>query len=103
MPTIGEEFVCGQELANENDAHAVAMYEDEDEVLGHIPWEFSRVAFQFLEHGGSITSRDTGRRRYCCERGGMEIPCQLTFTGKRKHITTLKRFLDSHWFSYIDH
>ena len=62
MPTIGEEFVCSQELANENDAHAVAMYEDEDEVLGHIPWEFSRVAFQFLEHGGSITSRDTGRR-----------------------------------------
>ena len=33
----------------------------------------------------------------------MEIPCQLTFTGKQKHITTLKRFLDSHWFSYIDH
>ena len=28
-PTVGEEFVCYQERANEHDRHAVAVYEDE--------------------------------------------------------------------------
>ena len=33
-----EEFVCGRELANEHDAHALAVYGDGDEVLGHSKW-----------------------------------------------------------------
>ena len=82
--TVGEEFVCYQEHANEHGRHAVAVYKDGDsnDVLGHLPREFSQVAFFFLGHDGSITGRMTDRRRYCRERGGMEIPCKLTFSGK---------------------
>ena len=82
--TVGEEFVCYQEHANEHGRHAVAVYKDGDsnDVLGHLPREFSQVAFFFLGHDGSITGRMTDRRRYCLERGGMEIPCKLTFSGK---------------------
>ena len=103
-PPVGEEFVCYQEHANEHDRHAVAVYEDEDSnyVLGHLPREFSQVASFFLEHDGSITGRVTDRRQYCHERGGMEIACKLTFSGKRKHIQKLRRFFDAHQFSCIE-
>ena len=61
--TVGEEFVCYQECANEHDRHAVAVYGDGDsnDVLGHLPREASRVAFLFLEHDGSI--KDCGATR----------------------------------------
>ena len=57
MPTIGEEFVCRQEHGNVHDRHAVAVYGDGDGTLanGHLPREFSRPAFFFLEPDGSIT------------------------------------------------
>ena len=99
MPTVSKGFICYQERANEHDRHAVAVYRDREDILGHLPREFSHVAF-FLEHNGSITGRVTDRRRYCRERGGMEIPCQLTFSGKRKHI--LKRFFGAHQLSCIE-
>ena len=43
MPTVGEEFVCYQERANEHDRRTVAVYGDGDlnNVLGHLPREFS--------------------------------------------------------------
>ena len=73
-PTVREEFVCYQECVNEHDRHTVAVYGDGDsnKILGHLPRQFSRVAFLFLDHDGSITGRVTGRRQYCRERGGMK-------------------------------
>ena len=47
--SIGEEFVCSQELASEHDVHAIAVYGDGDEGLGHHLMQFSRVAFLFLD------------------------------------------------------
>ena len=86
MNTTGTLWLCG----------------DSKDVLGHLQREFSQVAFYFLEHDGSITGRVTDRRRYCRERGGMEIPCKLTFSGKQKHIQKLRRFFDAHQFSCIE-
>ena len=55
-PTVGEEFVCYQERANEHNRHAVAVYRDGDsnDILGHLPREVLRVAFLFLEHDGTL-------------------------------------------------
>ena len=36
-----------------------------------------------------------GVRRYSKEAGGMEIPCVFTFTGKRSHVSKLKRFIEN--------
>ena len=60
-PTVGEEFVCYQEHANEHNRHVVAVYKDGDSnnVLGHLPKEFSQVAYLFLEHDGSINLTKT--------------------------------------------
>ena len=66
MLTIGKEFVCSQKCANEHDTHTAAVYRVGDEVLEHLPREFSHVAF-FLEHNGSITGRVTDRKLYCCD------------------------------------
>ena len=45
VPTVGEEFLCYQERANEHDRHTVAVYRDGDsnDILGHLSREFSRV------------------------------------------------------------
>ena len=104
-PTIGEEFVCRQERRNVHDRHAVAVYGGGDGTLanGQLPREFFHADFFFLEHDGSITRKVTHKQRYCCERGGMEIPCQLTFSWKRKHSKKLKRFFDTHQFSCIEY
>ena len=63
VSTVGEEFVCYQERANEHDRHAVAVYGDGDsnDILVHLPREFLRVAFLFLEQEGSI--KDCGATR----------------------------------------
>ena len=46
-----------------------------------------------MQHGGTIEGLVTGSQRYCRKAGGMEIPCRLTYTGKRKHIAKLKRLI----------
>ena len=103
-PTIGEAFLCQQERDNDKDRYAVAVYKEEGSgVLGHLPMKISCVASLFLQPDGSISGEVTGNRRYCRERGGMEVPCDLTFVGKRKHIEKLKNYLQTRQFSCIEH
>ena len=49
--TIDEEFVYSQELANEHDVHAIAVYGDgdRDEGIGHHPRQLLHVAYLFLD------------------------------------------------------
>ena len=102
-PAIGDEFDCRQVPGNEEDSYAVAVYGDSESssVLGHLSREISRVSF-FLEHDGTITGKVTGRRRYCRPRSGLEMSCELTFTGKRKHIQKLRSYFQSHHFACTD-
>ena len=46
------------EPRNSHDAYAIAVTLD-DAVVGHLPREFSHVAFYFLQHGGHITCEIT--------------------------------------------
>ena len=100
-PDLGEGFVCYKEVNNEHNRFATAIYtyEDAEDVRGHLPREISHITFFFLEHNGTITGKVTDKRRYYRERGGLEIPCELTFTGKKKHIAKLRTFLETHKFS----
>ena len=59
-----------------------------DETVGHLPREFSRIAWYFLARSGEISVEVIGRRRHCkqlCR--GIEIPCQF----KQSADETLKR------------
>ena len=62
--------------------------------MGHILKEISRWSAFFLEHGESTEGRINGDRRHSRGAGGIEIPCELTFLGK-KHILKMKRLIDS--------
>ena len=64
-------------------------------LLGHIPKEISRWSSFFIDHNGFIEGIVTGARRYSEEAGGMEILCELTFTGKRSHVSKLKRLIEN--------
>ena len=81
---------------NPYDDYAIAAYQvGGDLVIGHLPREISRWSAFFLNHGGSIEGTVSGVRRYSRVAGGMEIPCKLVFQGKKRHITKLKRLIDS--------
>ena len=88
-PSIGEKLVAKREFNNPMDKHAVKVVKD-DETVGHLPREFSRIAWYFLARSGEISVEVIGRRRHCKQLcGGMEIPCQLEFNCSNK--TQMKR------------
>ena len=88
-----EKLVAKREFNNPMDKHAVKVVKD-DETVGHLPREFSQIAWYFLARSGEISVEVIGRRRHCKQLcGGMEIPCQLEFNCSNK--AQMKRLKDS--------
>ena len=94
-PKIGDLFLTDGEVSNEDDKFAVAVYEelgiDGKRIVGHLPVEFSRIAAYFIENGGEISCKVTGKRKHSKgPRGGMAIPCKLCWTSSnKKHVKKL--------------
>ena len=83
-PSVGEKLVARREFDNRFDKFAVKVLNGE-ETVGHLPREYSRIAWYFLARGGSISVEVSGDRRHCKQLcGGMEIPCRVKFTCSRK-------------------
>ena len=83
-PSIGEKLVAKREFNNPMDKHGVKVVKG-DKTVGHLPREFSRVAWYFLGRSGEISVEVIGRRRHCKQLcGGMEVPCQ-NLTAQTKH------------------
>ena len=93
IPTIGEDFVSLHESGNAADSHAMGIFCNTTPglLVGHLPKEISRYCHYFTIHDGKIRGEVTGPRQHCTEKGGMEIPCLLTFSGI---IRTLKNFFE---------
>ena len=84
--------VARREFDNHFDKFAIKVLNGE-ETGGHLPREYSRIAWYFLACGGSISVEVSGHRRHgkqLC--GGMEIPCRVKFTCSRKAM--LNRLTD---------
>ena len=102
-PLVHEELKTKQEHGNSTDQFAVAVYKESTpaggsgtaNTVGHLPKEISRVCWYFIEHDGEILCTITNDRKQRCplEQGGLEIPCQLKFIGKKKNIKKLKKML----------
>ena len=94
-PKIGDFLLTDREVSNEDDKFAVAVYEqlgiDGKKIVGHLPMEFSRIAAYFIENGGEIACKVTGKRKHSKgPRGGMAIPCKLCWTSSNKrHVKKL--------------
>lgn len=106
-PRIGEKLACVRESANIKDRYAVAVVKKQDHVdkkttkkkksdseesiiVGHLPRKISCVCSLFIRRGGTITCKVSGRRHSAdLLQGGLEIPCQLIFEGKKEDIEKL--------------
>ena len=94
-PQIGDFLLTDREVTNEDDRFAVAVYEelgiDGKKIVGHLPVEFSRIAAYFIENGGEISCKVTGKRKHSKGlREGMAIPCKLCWTSSNKrHVKKL--------------
>ena len=95
---IGDLLLTDREVSNEDDKFAVAVYEelgfdelDGKKIVGHLPMEFSRIAAYFIENDGEISCKVTGKRKHSKgPRGGMAIPCKLSWTSSNKrHVKKL--------------
>ena len=77
--------ICwGKTCCPKRDKFAVKLLNDE-ETVGHLPREYSRITRYFLARGGSISVKVSGPRRRCKQLcGEMEIFCRVTFTYLRK-------------------
>lgn len=87
---LGEELYCEIEQNNEYDKYAVSVKKN-DEIVGHIPLENSKVSHFFLKRGGTICCVVTGKRENngC----GLQIPAEYTYTGSKKDTEMLKKLL----------
>ena len=60
---VGEILRISKEAGNTHDQRAVAVLKA-DCIVGHVPREFSRVFWYFLNHGGKISCEVTAKRKY---------------------------------------
>ena len=82
-------------LVNAVDKFAEKVGKD-NETVGHLPRDYSRILWYFIARGGKMCVEVTGQRRHCKQRGGMEIPCRLVSTCSSKaKINRLKELLKS--------
>ena len=85
-PFIGEILGTEQEQAtNVHDRYAVSVMK-KGKIVGHMPRTISKVSWHFLQHGGVINCKITGKRR---EGNGLEVPCQYSFVGTKKIVQKL--------------
>ena len=90
----GEELICEREPSNRRDRYAVAVIKDDD-IIGHLPRNISRICSLFLLRGGSIKCQVNGTRRYSADlpQGGVEIPCTLLFEAQSSEIKKVMKLL----------
>ena len=93
-PVTGEMLRVHCEDGNTHDRYAVATSCD-GSVVGHLPIEFSRISWHFLQHGGRILCEITGRRkRSTALLKGLVVPCTYTFLGKPAMIKKLVKVME---------
>ena len=60
--TLGQKLLCDIEPENEYDPFAVMVQTENEELVSHIPIEFSKVLYKFLTDGGEAVAEVIGKR-----------------------------------------
>ena len=99
-PSIGETLDCQREETNEHDPYTVAIVKRtagrrSPQVVGHVPRRISAACNLFLQRSGNIECTVTAARRYSSDlpQGGLEVPCQLRFSGDSKLVSKIVKLL----------
>ena len=92
-PDIGDRFEVNVEELNCHDRYAVAVMANNN-IVGHVPREFSKIVYYFLRNNGIVTGVVTGsRKRSTTHNKGLEIPCTYEFLSGKKKMKTLVKEL----------
>ena len=81
-----------REVGNARDKYAISVLRGSNAV-GHLPQKISRICSLFILRGGTITCIVSGHCRYSADlpQGGMEVPCNLLFRGKKKYLLKINK------------
>ncbi len=85
-PVIGEELDLEHEEDNPEDKNAIAVKKS-GLLVGHAPREHAKVLRFYMQRGGSILAKVTGKPINRALGHGVEVPCELSFHSPRNSDT----------------
>ena len=91
--TLGQKLLCDIEPENEHDPFAVMVQTENEELVGHIPIEISKVLYKFLTDGGEAVAEVIGKRHNKGTNMGMEVPLDIKLKGTRPYLKKLRKHL----------
>lgn len=87
---IGEILACEMELNNSHDKYAVAVKNQDGNLIGHVPKELSRLFNKLLKDYGELEAECIGNRFNAGKGNGVEIPVDYRFVTNDSYLTKLK-------------
>ena len=90
---IGEKLRCDREENNLSDKFAVKLLRNDgnnEQCVGHVSIEHSKVFNFFLKRGGKIFATVTSNKFFNI---GLELPCTYTFSGQAADVEKLRTLL----------
>ena len=96
---IGEILACKMELDNSHDKYAVAVKNQDGNLVGHVPKELSRLFHKFLSDFGELEAECIGNRLNTGKGKGVEIPVDCRLVANDSYLGKLKRKLSKKDFA----
>ena len=96
---IGEILACEMQLDNSHDKYAVAVKNQDGNLVGHVPKELSRLFHKFLDDFGELEAECIGNRLNAGKGKGVEIPVDYRLVGNDVYLVKLKRKLSKKDFT----
>ena len=99
-PKVGDVYNTRMEPENKEDKYAVAVFDKEGRVVGHIPkgksGKYAKTVFFYLRSNALnlCSVKVTGRAVTFGDFKGMRVPCRLAFGGNGCMINLLKGLLN---------
>lgn len=87
--TIGEVLACEREHDNAHDKNAIAVRNEDQLLVGHVPRELSKIFSRFLADYGDIEAECIGVRYNKGEGKGLVIPVDYRLTGNSNYLEKL--------------
>ena len=92
-PSIGGSFGSKIDENNRYDRFAVAVIVN-DNTVGHVPKEISKIVYYFIRNNGAVTGTVDGRtKRSSVQDKRLELSCTYHFSAGPRTIRKLRRLL----------
>ena len=87
------------ELNNSHDKYAVTIKNQDENLVGHVPKELSRLFHKFLNDFGELEAECIGNRLNAGKGKGVEIPVDYSLVANDSYLGKLKRKLSKKDFA----